>query len=69
MTPEQEAQIDWSLFPWEVSRIQQHNEFRALSAQDKLRQMDELCRLTDYLLEQGSRGRAKTIAAGGNASE
>lgn len=69
MTPEQEAEIDWSLCTWEGSRIQQHNEFRALSAQEKLRQMDELCRLTDFLLEQGRHARAKIAAAGGNASE
>lgn len=53
MTSEQAAAIDWSLCTWEGSRIQQHNEFRALSAQAKLRQMDSLCELTDFLFEKG----------------
>lgn len=65
MTPEQEATIDWSLCSWEGSRIQQHNEFRALSAQEKLRQMDDLCQWADDMLEQGRKARKKAFAAEG----
>jgi len=42
MTPEQEAQIDWSLCTWKGSRRQQHQEFYALPFRRKMELVEEM---------------------------
>jgi hypothetical protein len=55
MTPEEEAQIDWSLCTWEGSRHAQHKAFLALSLREKLEAVEEMADLARRFQEERKR--------------
>lgn len=55
MTPEEEAEIDWSLCTWEGSRRAQHRAFLALSLRQKLEAVEEMADLARHFQEERRR--------------
>lgn len=55
MTPDEEAQIDWSLTTWKGNRLQQHREFQALSFRQKLQVIEEMADFSRATMELRSK--------------
>jgi len=55
MTPEEEAEIAWSLCTWEGSRRAQHRAFLVLSLREKLEAVEEMADLARHFQEERRR--------------
>ena len=55
MTPEEEAEIDWSLCTWKGSRRSQHQDFYSLSFRRKMEVIEEMNEFAQSFLESRKR--------------